>query len=126
MHIVFVYGTLRKGESNHRVIEGARLLESYSWTSGKLYDTGAGYPALFQSEEGVVYGEVYEVNDTFLSRIDVLEGFQEGRRANLYDRIIQPVYSKGKQYDAITYVMKTKPSTFRKIDSGNWTEYRRN
>ncbi|WP_377891095.1 gamma-glutamylcyclotransferase [Alkalihalobacillus sp. R86527] len=122
MHVVFVYGTLRKGESNHHVIEGATLLEEYSWTSGELYDTGAGYPAMFESSESVVYGEIYKVNDTILSRIDVLEGFQVGRTANLYERVIQTVQSKGNQYDAITYIMKTRPSSFQRIDSGNWGE----
>ncbi|MCA0988709.1 gamma-glutamylcyclotransferase family protein [Guptibacillus algicola] len=124
MHIVFVYGTLRKGESNHHVIEGATLLEEYSWTSGALYDTGAGYPAMFGSSEHVVYGEIYEVDDTYLSRIDVLEGFQEGRSANLYDRVIQTVHSKEKTYDAITYIMKTRSSSFGQIDSGDWVIYR--
>lgn len=124
MHIVFVYGTLRKGESNHHVIDGATLLEECSWTSGELYDTGAGYPAMFESSDRVVYGEIYEVDDTYLSRIDVLEGFQEGRRANLYDRVIQTVHSKEETYDAITYIMKTRVSSFGRIDSGDWVKYR--
>lgn len=126
MYTVFVYGTLRKGESNHSIIEEANLKEKHCWTTGELYDTGAGYPALFQSGEGVVYGELYEVDDKLLARIDVLEGFQEGRKANLYERVIQPIETPHKQYKAITYIMNTTSSSFQRIATGDWVSYRLN
>ncbi|WP_394175827.1 gamma-glutamylcyclotransferase family protein [Guptibacillus hwajinpoensis] len=79
MKLVFCYGTLRHGESNHGVIQGAIqgaiLRELNSWTKGMLYDTRNGYPALIESNNGQVYGEVYEVNEQLLERIDLLEGF---------------------------------------------------
>ncbi|WP_371018175.1 gamma-glutamylcyclotransferase family protein [Pseudalkalibacillus sp. JSM 102089] len=93
MHLVFCYGTLRLGESNHGVIKGAPLKESFCWTKGELYDTQDGYPALVQSEdeEHNVYGEVYEVDNQLLERINILEGYQEGRDHNLYDRVMQEI-----------------------------------
>ena len=90
MHTVFCYGTLRQGESNHSLNarRGTKVIGK-CWTTGKLYDTGDGYPALIQSEENKVYGEVYEVDDKLLEKIDLLEGFQEGRDHNLYDRVVK-------------------------------------
>lgn len=124
MNLVFCYGTLRYGESNHRVIQGAVLKERNSWTKGMLYDTRNGYPALIESNNGQVYGEVYEVIEQLLERIDILEGFQEGRDHNLYDRIVQRIESENGTYEAITYVMRETEDHFIKIEEGDWVSYR--
>lgn len=124
MRLVFCYGTLRHGESNHSVIKGAILRETTSWTKGTLYDTRNGYPALIESDEGKVYGEVYEVNEQHLERIDILEGFQEGRNHNLYDRIVRTIESKNGNYEAITYVMREPEDHFIEIEGGDWVLYR--
>ncbi|WP_347551936.1 gamma-glutamylcyclotransferase family protein [Pseudalkalibacillus hwajinpoensis] len=126
MHIIFCYGTLREGESNHSVIEGAILKERTSWGSGELFDTGDGYPAYIQSDYGKVYGEIYKVGDKLLERIDILEGFQEGREGNLYERIIQPIETKRGNYEAITYVMQEAKPAFKRIPGGDWVSYRLN
>ncbi|MDP4549307.1 gamma-glutamylcyclotransferase family protein [Alkalihalobacillus macyae] len=123
MNLVFCYGTLRYGESNHEVIQGAVLKERNSWTKGMLYDTGNGYPALIKSVEEEVYGELYEVNEQLLERIDILEGFQEGRDHNLYDRIVQRIESENGNYEAITYVMREAEDHFIKIEGGDWVLY---
>ncbi|MGA9289123.1 MAG: gamma-glutamylcyclotransferase family protein [Anaerobacillus sp.] len=126
MHTVFCYGTLRLGESNHNLMKGAKRKEDQFWTIGKLYDTGDGYPALIQSEESKVYGEVYEVDDELLEKIDVLEGFQEGRDYNLYDRVMKKVSGEKGSYDAITYVMRNPEERFIEIRGGDWVKYRQN
>ncbi|MGB8000416.1 MAG: gamma-glutamylcyclotransferase family protein [Anaerobacillus sp.] len=126
MHTVFCYGTLRLGESNHKLMKRARRKEGKFWTIGKLYDTGDGYPALIHSEESKVYGEVYEVDDELLKKIDVLEGFQEGRDHNLYDRVMKKVSGEKESYDAITYVMRNPKERFIEIPSGDWVKYRQN
>ncbi len=89
-----------------------------------LYDTGRGYPALIESDEGKVYGELYEVNEQLLERIDILEGFREGRDKNLYDRIVQTIESKNGNYEAITYVMREPEERFIEIEDGDWVSYR--
>ncbi len=125
MHTVFCYGTLRRGEDNHALMEGAERKEEECWTMGKLYDTRDGYPALIHSEENKVYGEVYEVDDQLLEKIDLLEGFQEGRDHNLYDRVVQRIIGEKGNYDAITYIMKIPEEGFIEIRSGDWVKYRK-
>jgi len=72
---VFIYGTLKRGERNHRLLAGEQFVgeavtEPLSW----LYDCGA-YPALV--EDGVhgrvVRGEVYLVGPATLCQLDALE-----------------------------------------------------
>lgn len=125
MNLVFCYGTLRSEESNHHLLSRAVLKESSCWTKGKLYDTGDGYPALIQNDSGKVYGEVYEVDDPLLEKIDRLEGYQEGRDHNLYDRVLMKITHAQGRYEAITYVMRTPEERFKEILSGDWVTYRK-
>lgn len=125
MYLVFCYGTLRSGESNHAVIKGATLIESFSWTNGKLYDTKDGYPALIQNEDAIVYGEIYEVDAQLLENINLLEGYQEGRDHNLYDQVMQIIESDRGSYEAITYRMRKPEKRFIDIPSGDWVTYRK-
>ncbi len=45
-HLIFVYGTLRKNQPDHYLLDDALLVAEYAWTSGRLFDTGLGYPAV--------------------------------------------------------------------------------
>jgi len=41
---LFVYGTLLSGEPLHSRLSGCKLISAFE-VPGRLYDTGAGYPA---------------------------------------------------------------------------------
>ncbi len=70
---IFVYGTLMKGQSNHRAFLkddsfiGSGMIEGYD-----MYDLGH-FPGIV-SGTGKVYGEVYSVTPEELKHIDRLEG----------------------------------------------------
>jgi gamma-glutamylaminecyclotransferase len=73
--LVFVYGTLKAGESNHSYhLSGAQFvgkgttLEQYA-----MHDNG-GYPVVFKLGDKPVTGEVYEVSKSQLDKLDYLEG----------------------------------------------------
>lgn len=83
---VFVYGTLRQGQSNHQLLNDAILVSEQANVNGKLYDTGEGYPALLLNQESSVFGEIYSVTQDTLQTLDILEGYKEGRESNLYYR----------------------------------------
>src|SRR5690606_19616506 len=71
---VFVYGTLRRGEANHRLLERATFLrEARTIPAFSLRDLGA-FPGLFAGGHTPVVGEVYEVDAATLARLDRLEG----------------------------------------------------
>lgn len=117
---VFVYGTLRKGERNHHYLKKAELLEESCWTYGTMIDTGHGYPALLPSESNKVIGELYLIHPQELKRLDKLEGYEEGQRNNLYERVVQPIYTSSEQIDAFVYIMNDDCKNNRIIPSGNW------
>ncbi|MEO6003355.1 MAG: gamma-glutamylcyclotransferase family protein [Opitutus sp.] len=78
--LVFVYGTLKRGGSNHSFMSGqinrgdARTMPGFS-----LIDLGD-YPGLVadSANEDGVSGEVWSVDLDCLSRLDDLEGVSEG------------------------------------------------
>ena len=74
-HVLFVYGTLRCGEMNHRYLSKASFLREALTVPGyALYDCGP-YPGLVEevAGEGVVMGELYALDDETLEHVDALE-----------------------------------------------------
>lgn len=72
---VFVYGTLKRGHGNHRLLEAGRAhyLGRDLVKGCSMHDLGA-FPAVALNGRGVVQGEVYEVSAETLDRLDRLEG----------------------------------------------------
>jgi len=125
-HYVFVYGTLRKGERNHYLLEGAELIAQQAWTKGRLFDTGLGYPALKESMADKVYGELYLVSNAQLHRLDELEGYHQDSRNNLYNRKNQVVfYDAGKIAAYLYFIAEHHENMLRdQIQSGDWKLYK--
>lgn len=85
MTTLFVYGTLKRGGSNHGFLAGQRFLGTAQTPPGfTLYSLGSfpGLVALPTDTRGVT-GELWSVDSACLARLDVLEGLAEGvyRRA---------------------------------------------
>jgi gamma-glutamylcyclotransferase (GGCT)/AIG2-like uncharacterized protein YtfP len=122
---VFVYGTLRKHEKYHHIIEGSKLVAEQAWTNGILYDTGNGYPALVSEGEQLVYGEVYSVNQNILQKLNELEGYVEGGKDNLYERKLETVFTDTGTYDAIIYYADPTSILIKTpIQIGDWKIHR--
>ncbi|MCG1028946.1 gamma-glutamylcyclotransferase [Virgibacillus halodenitrificans] len=124
-YLVFVYGTLRKDESNNKVLADARLVAEEAWTSGRLYSTTSYYPVLEKYESGEVYGELYEVTKDKLEELDELEGYIGEEKDNLYDRIQQIIFTDKASWPAYVYVMTNKTLEMRAslIKSGDWKRH---
>ncbi|GAB6460331.1 gamma-glutamylcyclotransferase family protein [Bacillus cereus group sp. MYBK71-2] len=125
MHYVFVYGTLRKEQTNAHYMQGAICIADKAWTYGKLFDTNEGYPAMTYSSEEKVYGEVYEVNDEILHKLDDLEEYTGNAETDLYDRITQTVYATDREIEAYVYIAQDKKMILKVIDSGDWVKYQK-
>lgn len=71
----FVYGTLKRGFRNHVLLTDALMIqEATTRPSYRLYDFGP-YPCLVHDKNGVgVRGEIYEIDEKTLARLDRLEG----------------------------------------------------
>ena len=74
MRNIFVYGTLKKGYGNHRVMQNAEgvFVQEDTLQGYDIYDLG-GIPGVIEGE-GEVTGEVFSVSDEGLPYLDRLEG----------------------------------------------------
>jgi gamma-glutamylcyclotransferase (GGCT)/AIG2-like uncharacterized protein YtfP len=120
-HLVFVYGTLRRGDAramsirfpNSRFIADAKV-------SGSLYDLGA-YPGLLLNESNsLVIGEVYEVDDEILNKLDDIEA------SSHYWRKQVEISVGAHRRLCWIYVPEYSPEFYSGrtlITSGDWIEY---
>ncbi len=120
-HLVFVYGTLRRGGAGAmslRFPDSKFIAEAQ--VSGSLYDLGA-YPGLLLNESNsLVTGEVYEVDNELLKELDAFEASSDYRRK-------QVEISLGTQR-RICWVYAPDPASYSLstlITSGDWVEYAR-
>jgi len=118
--LLFVYGTLKRGCCNHRLLEDQSYVGPAQTRSGFiLYDLG-GYPGIVAAPDtpGVV-GEVWSVDARGLSTLDAFEGVPAGlyRRESIS---LQPPYDR-QQVDAYLYA---RDVTGRPVIGSEWTEPR--
>lgn len=73
MHTIYVYGSLKRGFGNHRLLEGSTLVHEDAIMSGKMASLG-GFPCVTTHGNNQIHGEIYEVDDNTLARLDGLEG----------------------------------------------------
>lgn len=79
---VFVYGTLKSGFPNHRIMENAKATFVGKSHIGyfQMYTLGP-FPAVVPcKKQSMVFGEVYDVED--IRPLDMLEGYPD-----FYDRV---------------------------------------
>lgn len=95
---------------------------------GALYDLHVGYPGVFLREDGWVQGVVltFEQQQDFV-QLDVLEGYQSGRRAELneYMRLRVDCYAPDGQSLGQVWAYEMTEATFQqfagtRIESGHW------
>ncbi|WP_243290879.1 gamma-glutamylcyclotransferase [Bacillus sp. FJAT-47783] len=124
MPLVFVYGTLRKGEHHHDLLQNEKRLFAQAYVKGHLYDTNYYYPG-FAIGEGVVYGEIYEVSGTTLQELDRLEGYNEkNEKDSLYIREMITAQTDTGQVSCYIYRLQHVEPSYRLIERGDWKEYR--
>ena len=117
--LVFVYGTLKKGFSNHVVMEsaGGKLVAETTIPAKqfRMLDLGA-FPALHKSKSGpAIHGEVYECER--LAPLDRLEGYP-----SFYDRERVELASG---HTAWVYFMKDPYGREAEVADGKWKKGRR-
>ncbi len=122
---VFVYGTLKRGQRNHDRFCGDALTIEPAVTTGCLYDTPYGFPAMFDAPYGQVLGEAMTFKDIAktLKCLDLLEGYRHGCESH-YIRIEKSVtiLTNGKVVSAWVFVYPKHRQfpDFIPIPSGSW------
>lgn len=97
---VFVYGTLKKGMSNHRLLENSQFLgAAESITAAYAMWCNGRYPMLVEDGSQKVHGELYVVDDETFRNLDHLEGHPD-----LYKRKKKLFNIKGVTVEAWVYL----------------------
>jgi len=73
-NLIFVYGTLLRGERNHSKLGGAHFLGEVATSSGLELRDLLKFPGMVKGGSGCVQGELYVVDGETLSVLDELEG----------------------------------------------------
>ncbi|MEP6719497.1 MAG: gamma-glutamylcyclotransferase family protein [bacterium] len=122
-HLVFVYGSLRRGSARSMSIRfpTAKFIAEAK-VSGSLYDLGEYPGAVIDGSNSLVIGEVYEVGDELLNKLDDFEASSNYRRQ-------QVEISLGThRRTGWLYVPEDDPESYSQhtlIKSGDWIEYAR-
>ena len=124
MHKVFVYGSLLSGLGNHVLLRDSKLVgNAITPPEFVMVDLGS-FPGVLHVIEGgsTVIGEVYEVDDTTMTRLDRLEGYNENHPSDgLYNRMEIPTEFG----DAFIYTFNNRfgRSVINPIENGDWRTY---
>lgn len=126
---VFVYGTLKKGHGNHRLLENSKFLGRCVINGKHRLVSLGGFPGLVAAEEEDaergVSGEVYQVNEETLLSLDFLEGhprFYERRKVptphkNAWAYFLPPAYlDRGYPFVDVAWNPKEEEREFLKAN----------
>ena len=119
--LVFVYGTLRPGGSNHFRMAGAEFIAAGTIT-GRMYRIDW-YPGLILDETGdEIHGEVYSVPPELLSALDVFEGLSAGEiEGSEYRRVLTTLVQKdSRTLDAWVWEWLGINDESQRLTDGDW------
>lgn len=122
-HLLFVYGTLKRGYGNHHYLGDDAIFYGKAKVTNVCLYHGPGFPYAFLTDDGAIAkGELYQIDDAALARCDSLEGYPYH-----YDRKKVLVVLNENTIDdpfiwteeAWIYVSPNQPRG-SKIESGEW------
>lgn len=131
--LVFVYGTLRKGQMRNVVLQdhGAKCISEQATLEGfDLYDLGP-FPAILPGKHSTK-GELYSVGPDCLRLLDQIEGHREAAPETSFYRRTRVVAkgAQGEPFKCWAYVLQggadrvRTSEEVRRIPSGDWVETR--
>lgn len=119
-HRVFVYGSLMKGFGNHGLLQDSAFVSPASIKGYSLYSLGAFPAAVRGLGQSTILGEVYEVDDATLARLDRLEGhptFYERQQVTAY------VDNMNGLLDVLFYHYQGDVNSLTRVADGSWRNY---
>ena len=115
---IFVYGTLKKGFGLNYLMDSSKFVGESSLEDYEMYSLMSFAPFITKGN-GKVFGEVYEISENLLRKIDLFEA--------KYNREEVDIEVSGKKMKAYVYVIKIDikkkglPFLLNRINSGVWT-----
>ena len=112
--LLFVYGTLMRGEKSHELLEGALfIVKARTPPRFELVNMGW-YPALVDGGSSAVHGEIYDVPDALITKLDEYEDAPD-----LYRREALAIGPRTVQ----AYLLREEHAEGRpRIASGDWKQ----
>jgi len=111
--LVFVYGTLKKGHGNHRLLTNAKFIKTAeTMPKYTMFDTG-GFPAVIPVGNTSIKGEIYEVTQDEARSLDSLEGYP-----SMYDREETPLL--GEEMTPWMYLWQYSTNRMPIKENGVW------
>lgn len=119
---LFVYGTMRQGQTARSLLANSVVRSVPAWTSGRIYAFPMGYPGFTEVEApGRVVGEV-----VWLSELAATFGLVDAYEGDDFARVLKQVTTdSGEQIWAWIYALAT-PSAARHgtlIEDGDWVRW---
>ncbi len=110
---VFVYGSLKRGFGNNTVLGDSPFLsEGMLYGNFAMFSLGS-FPGVIKSKshKGPIHGEVFEVDSQTLSRLDMLEGYNEfNTDLSFYNReMVSVLMPDGETVECLTYFLNETP-----------------
>ena len=117
---VFVYGTLRRGQSNDITrFKPSPCFVGDAVIAGQLYDLGL-YPGARLDGEGRVHGEVYAIAPELEAQLDVLEEVRPHPTGE-YERQERGVYVQGRRLNCLVYeIAFDRVRDAARLPTGDW------
>lgn len=116
----FVYGTLKQGHGNHRVLKDSKKVGEFTTEPVYTMFSLGGFPGVIKGGNTAIKGEIYEVISPEIENgLDRLEGYQKNSTSNLYNKEI----IKLGNYNAYIYTFNSDRrniNNYKKIESGKW------
>jgi gamma-glutamylcyclotransferase (GGCT)/AIG2-like uncharacterized protein YtfP len=119
--LICVYGTLRRGHGNHRILENSEFLGEFRTENGYTMISLGGFPGLLLDGKDSIVCEVFKVdNKSTAQRLDMLEGYP-----NFYNRT-QIDTPWGKAWVYYLEHNEYKLSRYPIIEEGDWNKIQKN
>ena len=119
---VFVYGTLRQGWGNHRLLEGVdKYADSITLKKYAMYASGIPFVTEYEKDTHIV-GELYKVDE---ERLDSLDGL-EGHPVSYCRKVIEVMTKDAEVVKAWIYFYEhlgSQKRAMQKCSSGDFKEH---
>jgi gamma-glutamylaminecyclotransferase len=103
-YMVFVYGSLKRGFGNHKLLEGSKFfgITETVYRNFRMHPLLGSFPAVTVAVDDAfaIMGELYEVDSATMKRLDLLEG-----NGSMYTRRLVSVYNGSEIVEAWMYLM---------------------
>lgn len=112
-NLVFVYGTLKKGFGNNRLLKDSEFVGTFRTPPDFHMVSLGGFPGVIDKGSTPISGEVYKVTKPVMDRLDSLEGYP-----SFYTRKQIPTEFGA----AWVYMLDESYLTRPRVSSGIWGE----